>query len=407
MPTPRKDARYLGPFLIKDRGTYRVVEIGRDGRRVSRSFGDVDDAREFIARASARLAQLKETTVAQALNAYAKHLEKKGNLARTIDTTTIRLWGFFGPNTAKRMSLLTPKTCAEIFHGKIEDGVVVEPGFETRPSRRPGDKKGKPSTGPAPSIDTQRNTLAEAKTFLRWAIKREHLVYRGSDEKATPLDGIEIVGRRRRGKKQLSADEISSWFGKAFELADAGESGAIAAMLTFALTLRASEVVALKVRDLDVKGTVLWVEKSKTDAGRRRNTIPEEIQPYLVALAKGRDGEELLFGKHWRDWPREWVQRICRDAKVPVITAHGMRGTHSTLAEEAGITGVLLMRAMGHRSIKTTHRHYAQADAVAAGAQKRVFGVLRGGRSTPTEERADPSEAFTNRFPCKGASLKL
>jgi integrase len=406
MPIARKGARLLGPFFIRERSKYRVVEVRPDGRRSSSTFDDEPTASEYIRRAETRVARLKETTVAQALQAYAKHLEKKGNLARTIDTTMIRLGSFFGPNAALRMSALTPKGCQEIFHGKIENGVVIEPGFETRPSRRQGDKKGKPSTGPAPSIDTQRNTLAEAKTFLRWAIKKEHLAYaRGGNEKATPLDAIEIVGRRRRGKKQLSADEISSWFGKAFELAAAGESGAVAAMLTFALTLRASEVVALKVRDLDVKGTVLWVEKSKTEAGRRRNTIPEEIQPYLIALAKGRAGDELLFGKHWRDWPREWVQKICRGAKVPVITAHGMRGTHSTLAEEAGITGVLLMRAMGHRSITTTHRHYAQADAVAAGAQKRVFGVLRGGRSTPSEERTDSSEAFTNRFPCRGASI--
>jgi hypothetical protein len=47
---------------------------------------------------------------------------------------------------------------------------------------------------------------------------------------------------------------------------------------------------------------------------------------------ENRDPEERLIGKHWRDWPREWVQRICREANVPVATAHGLRGTHATLA---------------------------------------------------------------------------
>jgi integrase len=64
----------------------------------------------------------------------------------------------------------------------------------------------------------------------------------------------------------------------------------------------------------------------------------EFLQPYLVELARGRDPQAALFGEHWRDWPRKWVQRICKAAGGPKVTAHGMRGLHGTPAVDSGIT---------------------------------------------------------------------
>ena len=87
-----------------------------------------------------------------------------------------------------------------------------------------------------------------------------------------------------------------------------------------------------------------------------------------------------LFGEHWRDWPRKWVQRTCKAAGVPKVTAHSMRGLHSTLAVDSGITSHAVAAALGHESFKTTAESYAQRDAVAGAQQKRVLGVLAGGK---------------------------
>jgi len=43
------------------------------------------------------------------------------------------------------------------------------------------------------------------------------------------------------------------------------------------------------------------------------------------------------------------VQRICRAAKVPEVTAQGMRGLHGTLAVDAGVTSQAVAAALGHR----------------------------------------------------------
>ena len=99
-------------------------------------------------------------------------------------------------------------------------------------------------------------------------------------------------------------------------------------------------------------------------------------------MAKGKTPFDRLFGRHWRDWPREWVQRICRAAKVPEVTAHGMRGLHSTLAVESGVTAHAVAASLGHESITTTYQSYAKPEAVSRARQRRVLGVLEGGSAT-------------------------
>ncbi len=158
------------------------------------------------------------------------------------------------------------------------------------------------------AVDSHRNALAETKTFLRWCVRQRWIPTNYAEE-------IEGVGRRAKGKAQLTIDEARRWRKKALELART-ETGAVAALCSLLLGLRASEIVGLCVRDVDDEGRILWVRESKTDAGRRRVEVPEELRGHLVRLAEWRAGDELILGRHWRDWPRLWVHEICDQAGV-------------------------------------------------------------------------------------------
>jgi hypothetical protein len=81
------------------------------------------------------------------------------------------------------------------------------------------------------------------------------------------------------------------------------------------------------------------------------------------------------------------VQRICKAAGVPKVSAHGMRGLHGTLAVDSGITSHAVASALGHESFKTTAAHYAKREAVAGAQQKRALAVLTGGRGWRHERR--------------------
>jgi integrase len=181
------------------------------------------------------------------------------------------------------------------------------------------------------------------------------------------------VGKRRHGKPRLRIDEAKAH-------ADAGDDGAVAAMMTLMLGMRASEVVEREVRDLDDDGKLLWIPFSKTPAGRRTLEVPAALRPYLLRLAKDKLPTARLFEGHWRDWPRKWVQRICKEVGVPMVTAHAMRGLHSTLALHAGTSSHVVAASLGHESITTTLQSYAAPGSMDAAKQQVVLTVLEGGK---------------------------
>jgi integrase len=345
MARRQEGERVLGPY--PNGRKWRVIYVGEGGERSDRFFATRDEAQGAI---KAIRKQLRSTaiTVEEAMGKYESFLrDDKGNKPGSVSTTMHRLGRFFPEKELALVSLSVPRC------GGYYDDLR---GTITR-------------LGKAVSVDVHRNTLAEAKTFLRWCVKRK-LILRN------PLDGVEGVGKRRHGKPQLRIDEARRWMSVAAKLAEEGDVGAVAAMMALVMGMRAGEIVSRVVRDVDDGGRMLWIPDAKTEAGKRTLEVPAVLQPHLLRLAKGREAQALLFGHHWRDWVRKAVARICRTARVPEVSAHGMRGLHATLAMDAGVTGHVVAASLGHESDTTTKTSYAKREAVAGARQRKALGVL-------------------------------
>ena len=106
----------------------------------------------------------------------------------------------------------------------------------------------------------------------------------------------------------------------------------------------------------------------------------------LLKQAMGKPSEGYLFaaktktGHRGRTWLREAVKRVCKEAKVPRVCPHGLRGTHATLAREAGATGHLVAKQLGHGSVRVTEEHYIEAGATERDRNKRFLKVMKGGK---------------------------
>ncbi len=368
MARPKNDkARILGPYPKRD--GFRIIHVKRSGDREYLVFPTEEAARQAIAALQQELHR-PEKTIREALKDYETFMrDEKGNKESSIDQTGRKLRRFFDDldlalidltpikaetlYTAMRTSKRKPQR-----RNPLPDGAIPVPGAEPK----------------TVSVDYHRNALAEAKTFLRWCVKKKWL-------SSNPLDDVEGIGKRNHGKEQLRIDEARKWIAKAVELAEAGEDGAVAAMMTLLLGIRCSEVVSRVVRDLDDEGRLLWIPDSKTAKGRRTLAVPDELRPFLLELAKSKSPTDLLFGYHDRAWPRAWVQRICEEAGVPVVTAHGNRGLHGTLSIEAGVTPRAVADALGHESFQqTTARSYVQPGALGRAQQQRALTLLQGGK---------------------------
>ena len=304
-----KPERVLGPY--RHYRKWRVLLVSAGGAKTVTDYEDEAKARQVVRSLRRELAKGGDRTVQEAREKYEMYMrDDKGNKLRSIAATTWRLGIFFHED-----DLLLDELTPEALQGLL---------------RRPADASAAEDEAAAGS------RLAPEHPGGGEVVPR--LVRGEAVARAQPAGRGRGVGKRRHGKAQLRIDEARRWQAKALEFADQGEAGAVAAMMSLVMGMRASEIVSRVVRDLDDEGRLLWIPETKTEAGRRTLPVPEFLQPYLRQIAKGKGPADSLFGRHWRDWPREWVQRICKAAKVPVVTAHGMRGLHGTLAVERGAT---------------------------------------------------------------------
>lgn len=368
MPRRKLGERCVGPYPHRRGWRLRIFEA--DGTRGSRTFPTRARAEAYKQLFSADAAR-GDTTVDQAIDAYERHLNQKGNKPNSIKVTLHRLKKFF-PNRDLELEMLTPATCETLY---------------------------KDLAATSKATDTHRNILIEARSMLRWCVDQRML--RGGN----PLDKVEGIGTRQHGKEQLRLDEARLWRAKALELARAGELGAVAAMMTLRMGLRASEVTTRVVRDLDDGGRLLWIPAAKTKAGRRTLEVPDELQDFLIAATHGRKSEEPLFpsswfnalgelvsGHHDRKWPLTWVKKICRLANVTEVTAHGMRGLYSTIesiqAVSRGVPLSDVAARMGHGSYKVTDQSYIDRHLVQQAKMRRGWEILDGGKRPQKTKRS-------------------
>lgn len=351
MPRERKE-RVNGPY--KHGNKWRVIWTLADGHQVV----EASDTYEEAARAVADARRTVEgRTVTHALDAYEVSLRERDLAGVTITRARAHLDKLLDVdrNGHRPLGWLTPRRAAELYVGLRADTAV----------------------------DTHRNGLAAGKSLGRFCAERGWLP-------VDPFAKVKGIGRRKKGKPQLSIDE-SRRLRDVCLAEQSRESIAVATSVLFGCS--ASEVIGRQVRDLDDGGNVLHITKGKNRFRVRSLEVPDEIRGLLLELAKGRPGSAFLFGetdlerptRHWLYWH---CHRLCKAAKVPQVSPHGLRGTHATIAlgtistsrsvaAAIAAAGAGLGHAPGSPITATT---YVAAGAVPAAEQRTFLRMLKGGK---------------------------
>lgn len=336
--------RVHGPY--SDKHGIRLVLVYSDGRKDSRRGFETEAEAQAVKKELLRqIEDQRGVNIRNALDQYREHFVIKGNKPGSIATTLTRLRDFF-TDLDRSVASLTPKYCRDLYDSLTK-----------RRSLR---------TGNPVKVDTHRNTLAEARTFLSWCVTTGWL-------KANPLQTVHGVGRRQHGKAQLRVNEAKLLTNKALELAALGNDGAVAVLVALLMGFRASEIISRQVRDLDDEGRILWVDHGKTAAAQRRPEVPDVLRPHLQRLAQGKRPVDKLFGHHDRCWVRECTQKICDQAGLPRVTAHGLRGMCSTLAIDSGQASHAVAAMLGHASPAVTEQSYMAPGTKEARGQRELL----------------------------------
>jgi integrase len=349
-PTPEEEPMYtwVSPRPYQHYRKWRVWFRGLDGQKDHQTFDSEPAASAFIEKAKRQLLVDGGHPIGEMIAEYLKIR------ASTLRPSSIQTLDF-------RLRTLANK----------REAVPVEifPWMKAW-----GDRVARQST------DSQHGIRAAAKGFIGFCIKAGLF-------RKDPLAEVQILGKKRRGKAQLHIDEAKRFVAEALQYP--GDPLAIACAAMVFTGLRPGEIMNLRVRDFDAGGTILWVERSKTEAGRRGVEVAAVFRPYLADLARDRGSMEYLFAyqpQRKRSNKDERKQRVdallrrtrslCEKAKLPVVCSHSMRGLHSTLATGVGVTGHAVAKALGHTSFVVTKRHYVNQDVLEKATLRNTLEML-------------------------------
>ena len=127
----------------------------------------------------------------------------------------------------------------------------------------------------------------------------------------------------------------------------------------YACGLRVSEVVNLKVKDLDLDNLVVHIKNAKGKKDRI-SVLPKKIHNHLQNLTAGKDGDDYLFlsnrgGKLTTASLQKMFYKSSAKAKInKPASFHSLRHSFATHLLENGTDIRYVQELLGHQNIRTT-----------------------------------------------------
>jgi site-specific recombinase XerD len=215
----------------------------------------------------------------------------------------------------------------------------------------------------------ERLGATEVRAYLLFLVQEKHaswsyyeqalaalrFLYRTTLGKKWVLDGLVSPRKQKTLPVVLSPDEVARFF----EAVTSLKHRAIL-MTAYAAGLRVSEVVSLRVDDIDSRRMVIRIRQAK---GRKDRYVM--LSPRLLAILREYWKEvrptQLLFPGNVPDRPitPRTVQKACRDAQETAglskrVRVHTLRHSFATHLLEGGTDIRIIQILLGHRSLRTT-----------------------------------------------------
>lgn len=195
-----------------------------------------------------------------------------------------------------------------------------------------------------PSMKQMKTTLV---TVFEYALRYEYV--QNNYAKMVDIEKLRN-GYQTREKAVFTPDEIRTLWSMA-------DDNDVAEMLVFMLYtgLRISEMLALKMEDVDLDMRCFRVLKSKTEAGVR--TVP--IADCLMPIVQRKAGSEYFFANRVGQGhlSSKTLPRLMKELNM-THTFHETRHTCITMLTEAGVDERIIRTIVGHAGESLTEKVY-------------------------------------------------
>jgi integrase len=197
---------------------------------------------------------------------------------------------------------------------------------------------------------------------------------------ANPAKGIVLPGYTSR-KARLDGEGYRKL---ALALEAAEQAGAawqnVLAIRAIALTgCRRGEITGLKRAELDIAGQALRLSDTKT--GESVRPIGKAALQALLVAAKLAGNSEFVFPARNGDssfggLPKGWTRII--GGKLPGITAHALRHSFASIADDLGYSEATIGAMLGHSGRGTTRKYIHKLDPALIAAADRIAEHITG-----------------------------
>ncbi|GHV22635.1 integrase [Clostridia bacterium] len=194
------------------------------------------------------------------------------------------------------------------------------------------------------SENTLHSRLNAIKFYFEQVLKREKMFF----------DEIPRPKKQSLLPKVLSKQEVVRLFAQVENL-----KHQIMLKLCYGMGLRVSEIVALKITDIDSDRMLVRIENAKGKKDRY-TPLPQSILDDLRRYYKEYQPKEYLFeGQYGVQYSIRSVQAVFKTAmnKAKIkktVGIHGLRHSYATHLLEAGTDMVFIQKLLGHKDVKTT-----------------------------------------------------
>lgn len=203
-----------------------------------------------------------------------------------------------------------------------------------------------------------RHLIDEKKvswSYFNQAVCAIRFLYRVTLKRPTMIEHLPFPRQERRLPTVLSRDEVTRFF-----QAVNNPKHRVLLLIAYAAGLRISELVALRIGDVDAERMVIHVRQGKGRKDRLVTLSPVLLDELRIYVRWAAPSEWLFPGQDpARHLHARTVQKACQRASEAAdlgkrVTAHTLRHSYATHLLEAGTDLRVVQTLLGHASIRTT-----------------------------------------------------
>lgn len=213
---------------------------------------------------------------------------------------------------------------------------------------------------------TCQSTYRVLSTFCSWLIKRHYIT---ANESPIPLVDKPKIPKRRM--KYVTKDEFDRIYASIRGDQWVSHRDRLLFTILFYSGLRVSELLALRLQDIELDEKVIHVRSGKGDKGRMvpfAPDVPALLASYLDKRPPGADtgvlwvsnnGAGGIRGPMAYDGLKEMLRRRSKLAGMPKLRPHAFRHGFAMWALNSGVPMSAVSSMMGHTSVVVTESVYA------------------------------------------------